>query len=190
MWRNFRKPNDLSQSYYSRDPSRVYLYWRLCKWRFLEEINSCNVSYTNLTIICAIEDCYNHIFHILIIKNDYIPGSVNSWDKIQNDFNDIVDSVVKDDKGLEYKTKSRNIIVCIIIPILAVVCYSCYHIYQGNTSHGQSKANHNLVGSSQQVCYCGNSSRLMLRSPEMKYYDNCWENSFLDYLLRPYLQII
>ena len=101
-------------------------------------------------------------FISLFLKNDYIPGSVNSWDKIQNDFNDIVDSVVKDDKGLEYKTKSRNIIVCIIIPILAVVCYSCYHIYQGNTSHGQSKANHNLVGSSQQVCYYGNSSRLLL----------------------------
>ncbi|KAL5252424.1 hypothetical protein ACHWQZ_G015260 [Mnemiopsis leidyi] len=79
-----------------------------------------------------------------------IADSINSWDKIQNDFNDIVDSVVNDDKGFEYKKKSRNIIVCIIIPILAVVCYSCYHIYQGNTSHGQSRANHNLVGSSQQ----------------------------------------
>lgn len=38
--------------------------------------------------------------------------------------------LVQDDKGFEYKKKSRNIIVCIIIPILAVVCYSCYHIYQ------------------------------------------------------------
>ncbi|XP_063695275.1 uncharacterized protein LOC134826715 [Bolinopsis microptera] len=77
-------------------------------------------------------------------------GSVNSWDRIQEEFNDIVDSTGKDDKGGEYKRKSRNISVCIIIPILAVISYSCYHIYQGHISHRQSRANHNLVGSSQQ----------------------------------------
>ena len=58
---------------------------------------------------------------------------------------------LQEDRVSEYQKASRNISLCIIIPILAVICYSGYHIYEGHLSHRHSRSNHELVKTSQQV---------------------------------------
>jgi hypothetical protein len=83
-----------------------------------------------LLIAIASHPIYVYFLILIAFMSAFFHSSVSFVTFIISEMFSMLNISLQDDKGFEYKKKSRNIIVCIIIPILAVVCYSCYHIYQ------------------------------------------------------------